>query len=567
MRHADSKVYQTQSRNERGTRRSWWQAGAAAMLFAIVAARGTASAQAQAQAPSAKAPGEVTLAEVHNRIIKGDATPVSVTCTVLFCPAPGSYYLRDDTGKIRAGYDDNVTLQPGDLVRFTGVPVRFQPVTSLRAQGLSGIPWLTITALQRIGTVELPEPVLLVDKDVYSSEERHSRFDGEFVKVTGLVQRFGNYSSTYAGPGWSERVELDILFIDVHGRTVMVMGHKELNLERHNPVGTLAEFTGTCRLDQMSSPALVQRAAVHVLVPDMDHISVLQSPPFWEVPRHQRRIGLALLGVILCVGTAAVWWRLRRRKTKLRLAAEHRAELERALAREQELSQLKSRFVSIVSHEFRTPLGIIGSSAEILEHYQDKLSPEQRGEHLRVIVENVKRTARMMEDALALSRMDSGAVRFNPAPLHVHGFCERLCDEIISATDRKNPIRMECAAELKTELPLDETLLRHILSNLLNNAVKYSRPDEPVHFRAIRKNGMLQFDIEDQGIGIPEADRERLFEAFHRAENVGDVRGTGLGLVIAKRCCDLHSGAITFESEEGAGTTFHVTLPISPASP
>jgi signal transduction histidine kinase len=531
------------------------------IFFALLGASSFLAAQ-QPPAP----PREVTLSEVHALIAKGDATPISVTCTVIFCPAPGSYYLRDATGKIRAGYDDNVTLQPGDLVRFTGNPVRFQPVTSLRAQGLPGVPWLTVTALEKIGTAELPEPLLLIDKDIYSNAERHARFDGEFVKVTGRVQRFGDYTATYAGPGWSERVRVDILFIDVHGRTVMVMGHKELNLETHVPVGTLAEFTGTCRLDQMASLALVQRAAVHVLVPNLEHISVLQSPPFWEVPRYQRLMALGLLGAVLCLGAVAAWWWVRRRRTKLRLAAEHRAELERALEREQELSKLKSRFVSIVSHEFRTPLGIIGSSAEILEHYRDKLTPDQRAEHLRVIVENVKRTARMMEDALALSRMDSGAVRFNPALLDVRGFCERLCDEITSATDRKNPILLDCPAELRRDLPLDESLLRHILSNLLNNAVKYSPPGEPVHFRARRHNGALQFDIEDHGIGIPEADRDRLFEAFHRAENVGEVRGTGLGLVIAKRCCDLHSGAITFETGEGAGTTFHVTVPLPSAS-
>lgn len=385
--------------------------------------------------------------------------------------------------------------------------------------------------------------------------------------MTGRVTKHADYRSTYSGPGWSERVTLDILYVEAHGRTTLVMFHDELNVDDAFPIGTLAEFTGTCRLDQLSSPAMVERAAVHVLVPDLDHANVLQWPPFWEIPRYQRMLGLGLLAVILCLFAGALWWWLHRRKKNLLLAAQHQSELERALQREQELNRLKSRFVSIVSHEFRTPLGIIGSSAEILEHYQDKLSPDQRGEHLRVIVENVKRTARMMEDALALSRMDSGGLAFQPAPLAVGGFCARLCDEMRSATDRRNPIVLECQGDVEREAPLDETLLRHILTNLLSNGVKYSPPDEPVHLRVRRENGSVTFDIEDRGIGIPEDDRARLFEAFHRADNVGQIHGTGLGLVIVKRCCDLHGGTITFESEEGRGTTFHVTLPLHATNP
>src|SRR5262249_26346302 len=107
----------------------------------------------------------------------------------------------------------------------------------------------------------------------------------------------------------------------------------------------------------------------------------------------------------------------------------------------------------------------------------------------------------------------------------------------------------------------------HVLTNLISNAVKYSTAARPVLLRANRENGHVKFDVQDHGIGIPEAARDRLFEAFHRAENVGEVGGTGLGLVIAKRCCDLHGGRITFESEEGRGTTFHVTLPLPSPNP
>jgi signal transduction histidine kinase len=110
----------------------------------------------------------------------------------------------------------------------------------------------------------------------------------------------------------------------------------------------------------------------------------------------------------------------------------------------------------------------------------------------------------------------------------------------------------------------DENLLRHIFSNLLSNAVKYSRPGEPVEFIIHREGHHARFTIRDRGIGIPAADRPRLFEAFHRASNVGQAPGTGLGLLIVKRCVDLHQGSITFESEENHGTTFTVRLPLLP---
>jgi signal transduction histidine kinase len=247
------------------------------------------------------------------------------------------------------------------------------------------------------------------------------------------------------------------------------------------------------------------------------------------------------------------------------LARAH-TELERALSAEQELGKLKSRFVSIVSHEFRTPLAVIGSSAEIMERYHERLSPGQRAEHIEGILKNVRRMARMMEDALLLSRLDGSALVCRPQPLDTGAFCRRLADEMSSAVERRNPISLELGAGLEQAACLDETLLRHILVNLLSNASKYSREGEPVILRARREDDLVRFEIADRGIGIPQADQGRIFETFHRAENVGQIKGTGLGLVIVKRCCELHGGTIAFESEEGAGTTFIVTLPVKPSA-
>jgi PAS domain S-box-containing protein len=236
-------------------------------------------------------------------------------------------------------------------------------------------------------------------------------------------------------------------------------------------------------------------------------------------------------------------------------------ELLRALGREKELSQLKSNFVSMVSHEFRTPLGIIMSSAEILDDYIEQLEPEERGHHLRSIARNSKRMAEMMEEVLVLGRLDAGRMDFKPASLEVTAFFERLLEEIRSATENRCPIQLQVGSTPSEGLA-DERLLRHIFHNLLTNAVKYSEPGQPVEFSMERDGGDVVCRITDRGIGIPETDLQWLFKAFHRGRNVGQRPGTGLGLVIVKRCVDLHNGRIHIESRTGQGTMVTVRLPM-----
>jgi PAS domain S-box-containing protein len=243
------------------------------------------------------------------------------------------------------------------------------------------------------------------------------------------------------------------------------------------------------------------------------------------------------------------------------------AEMLRTLAREKELGQLRSNFVSMVSHEFRTPLGIIQSSAEILEDYLDQLEPAERKDHLQSIRKNTRRMAELMEEALLIGSFDAGKMEFKAVSLDLGTFVRRLVNEVLSATDRRCPIELSLA-EVPAEFEADERLLRHIFTNLLTNAVKYSDIGRVVRFELGRDEGEIVCDIRDQGIGIPDADREWLFNAFHRGHNVSDRPGTGLGLVIVKRCVDLHGGSIKVESKLGEGTTMTVRLPISrPASP
>jgi PAS domain S-box-containing protein len=238
------------------------------------------------------------------------------------------------------------------------------------------------------------------------------------------------------------------------------------------------------------------------------------------------------------------------------------AELVRTLAREKELGQLRSKFVSMVSHEFRTPLGIIQSSAEILEDYLDRLDPTEREDHLRSIRNNTRRMALIMEEVLLIGSFDAGKMEFKPAPLDLPSFVRKLANEVLSATGERCPIELAIRG-IPGEIQADERLLRHIFTNLLTNAVKYSDAGRPVQFEIRRGDGEIVCAIRDQGIGIPEADREWLFNAFHRGHNVDERPGTGLGLVIVKRCVDLHGGKIDVVSKVGEGTTVSVRLPTS----
>jgi signal transduction histidine kinase len=240
------------------------------------------------------------------------------------------------------------------------------------------------------------------------------------------------------------------------------------------------------------------------------------------------------------------------------------AELNVALAEEKELNRLKGNFISMVTHEIRTPLALILGSSEILSRYLDRLAPEKRAEHLQTIDSSVQRMSGLLEDVLLFSKAEAGRMEFNPAELDLKKFCATLTDELLSATSRRCPIELACdIAELARA---DEKLLRHVLSNLISNAVKYSPPGTTVTFSVTRDGGDAIFIVQDRGMGIPEDDRKRLFTPFYRGKNVATIQGTGLGLVIVKLCAERHGGSIEVDSAEKIGTTVSVRLPLfSPA--
>jgi signal transduction histidine kinase len=188
------------------------------------------------------------------------------------------------------------------------------------------------------------------------------------------------------------------------------------------------------------------------------------------------------------------------------------------------------------------------------------MCPEERNEQLESIIRNTRRMGAMMEEILILSRLDAGKLDFRPAPVDLEIFCRRVVDEVLSATNHRCPIELS----LDPALPIaeaDERLLGHIFTNLLSNAVKYSESGIPIRLGISRDGANAVCVIRDQGIGISEDDQAGLFTAFHRGANVGNRSGTGLGLLLVKRCAELHNAHVQINSALGSGTTVTISLP------
>lgn len=253
--------------------------------------------------------------------------------------------------------------------------------------------------------------------------------------------------------------------------------------------------------------------------------------------------------------------------TERKLAEE---ETLKALQRERELSEAKSRFIAMTSHDLRTPLTTIQSSVELLRRYAEQVPQEKRLEHFSRISSAIDRMNSMVEDVLLLSEAEAGKLQLKAAPVDIVQLCHSSVSELLVADEKQHKITFthlcKCKAtdgeqEAGIEYDLDEKLVRYILSNLLSNALKYSPQGSTVQFDLICHPDKVVFQVQDQGIGIPSEDIPRLFESFHRASNVGATQGTGLGLAIVKQCVDLHGGGIFVDSVVGKGTTFTVTLP------
>lgn len=235
-------------------------------------------------------------------------------------------------------------------------------------------------------------------------------------------------------------------------------------------------------------------------------------------------------------------------------------QLRESLAQEKELSDFKSQIITTLSHEYRTPLTAILSSAELLQAYRYKWDDDKQLKYFRRIQDSVKHMTALIDDVLFINKAEFERLEFNPTLLNVVDFFEELVDELQSTVGNKHNLTFSHQGEC-IHPSLDEKLVRQILTNLLSNAIKYSPDGGEVSIALTCEDKQITFSCSDRGIGIPPEDQSKLFESFSRASNVGTIAGTGLGLSIVKKCVDLHGGQIKMTSEVGVGTTFTVILP------
>ncbi len=246
---------------------------------------------------------------------------------------------------------------------------------------------------------------------------------------------------------------------------------------------------------------------------------------------------------------------------------ESEEKMRKALAQEKELGDLKTRFVSMASHEFRTPLATIQTSSELLQHYNERLSADERQDTLSDIQRAVQRMQSMMDSFLAFGRIDAGSTAFSPNATTLQNCLQGLVRETHAAQPRRHSvcIQLDTPLDSNTRLMLDETLLGQMVMNLITNACKYSAPDTQVMVAAAQKTSeqgkQLLITVSDQGIGIPDSELPRLFESFYRATNANTIPGTGLGLAIVDRAARAHGGSVQVRSVLGQGSEFTLYLP------
>lgn len=230
-----------------------------------------------------------------------------------------------------------------------------------------------------------------------------------------------------------------------------------------------------------------------------------------------------------------------------------------ALRKEKQLNELKTRFVMMASHEFRTPLSTILSSASLIKRYSETTHNDKVDKHVNRIKIAVQNLTGILDDFLSLSKLEEGRIEVKRQPVDI----EELCNEV--SAEMKGLLRDDQHVIKTVEgeprpITTDPRILKNIMINLASNAIKYSKPDGVIQCKKIYTPDGISISYIDQGIGIPKADQKYLFERFFRATNVENIQGTGLGLNIVKRYVSLLEGEITFVSQEGVGSTFTIQL-------
>lgn len=231
----------------------------------------------------------------------------------------------------------------------------------------------------------------------------------------------------------------------------------------------------------------------------------------------------------------------------------------RSLERERELNALKNRFISVVSHEFRTPLTVILSSAELLEHYGAKWPDERRIQHLRKIHTAVVVMTALLDNVGLYGRVESGSLENNPEPFDASAMLAEILDDVRMAMPVEQELSLDDRAEGR-RLLADPKLLRHVFANLLANAIRFSNHGTPIETSCFWEGDNWVVEVRDRGIGVPPRDAERVWERFQRGSNVDGIPGTGLGLAIVRRCAEIMGAKATLSDRDGSGTVARVEL-------
>jgi len=246
-------------------------------------------------------------------------------------------------------------------------------------------------------------------------------------------------------------------------------------------------------------------------------------------------------------------------KEALQKLEQSQTELSEALDKEKQLNEIKSRFVSMASHEFRTPLSTVLSSASLLSKYTQENEQDKRNRHIDKIRNSVKHLNDILEDFLSLGKLDEGKIERNNNDLNLQECILDIVDEMKPFLKKGQDI--EQVYEGVPVIHSDKKLIRNIIINLISNAIKFSDENKTIRIRTFVNNGKVEIAIKDEGIGIGEDDQEHLFDSFFRAANATNIQGTGLGLHIVKRYADLLGGSVNLKSTLDVGTTITIVIP------
>lgn len=236
-------------------------------------------------------------------------------------------------------------------------------------------------------------------------------------------------------------------------------------------------------------------------------------------------------------------------------------EARKAFEKERELNELKSKFVSIASHEFRTPLSAILSSTSLIKQYKERGELNKVDKHIDRVKSSVNHLTSILNDFLSLGKLEEGRIEVTIENVSLSSFFDELKEEVKPALKAAQQLIIDLK-EPEKSFHTDPKVLRNILFNLISNASKYSGPEKKIHLEIRCTENHVTIEVQDEGIGIPPADVKHIFDRFFRASNASHIQGTGLGLNIVRRYIDLLGGNITFKSEEGKGSTFTITLPL-----